>query len=274
MLKNTQLELIDSEEVCAPHQVESGMTGMDLKTGSILKSMNKGNTQIARTCRLYDLGTISYEDAFQIQQRLIDIVSRGLFDILLLLEHPPCLTIGRFRGEEDIIAAPETITSEGISIFQTNRGGGITYHGPGQLVGYPILNLMKNKLGVSRYIWKLEEVVLKTLLSLGIHGGRVSGHPGVWVGEEKVCSIGLRITQGIAMHGFALNVNPNLHHFEFIHPCGITDKKITSISRLMGYEVTVDDIKENLLKAFSQVFHFRFETGDEREEIVVRGFQR
>ena len=261
MLENSQLKLIDSEEVCAPHQAESGMIGMDLKTGSILKSMNKDNTQPARTCLIYDLGTVGYEDAFQVQQRLIDIVSQGLFDVLLLLEHHPCLTIGRFRGEEDIIAAPETITSEGISIFHTNRGGGVTYHGPGQLVGYPILNLMKNKLGVSRYIWKLEEVVLKTLLNLGIHGGRVSGHPGVWVGEEKVCSIGLRIIQGIAMHGFALNVNPNLHHFKFIHPCGLTDKKITSVSRLMGYEVIVDDIKESLLKAFSQVFHFRFKTG-------------
>lgn len=261
MLKNSQLELIDSEEVCALHQVESGTISMDLKTGNTLKSMNNDNTQIARICLIYDLGTVGYEDALQVQQRLIDIVSQGLFDVLLLLEHPPCLTIGRFRGEEDIIAAPETLTSEGISIFHTNRGGSVTYHGPGQLVGYPILNLMKNKLGVSRYIWKLEEVVLKTLLNLGIHGGRVSGHPGVWVGEEKVCSIGLRIIQGIAMHGFALNVNPNLHHFKFIHPCGLTDKKITSVSRLMGYEVIVDDIKESLLKAFSQVFHFRFKTG-------------
>jgi lipoate-protein ligase B len=239
------------------------MICMDLKIGSILKSINKDDIQIARTCLIYDLGTISYEDALQVQKRLIDIVSQGLFDVLLLLEHPPCLTIGRFRGEEDIIAAPETLTGEGISIFHTNRGGGVTYHGPGQLVGYPILNLMKNKLGVSRYIWKLEEVVLKTLLSSGIHGGRVSGHPGVWVGEEKLCSIGLRIVQGITMHGFALNVNPNLHHFEFIHPCGLTDKKITSISRLMGYEVTVDDIKESLLKAFSQVFHFSFKIGVE-----------
>jgi lipoate-protein ligase B len=247
------------------------MTGKALKNGSILTSINKDDTQPKRTCLIYKLGTVGYENALQVQRGLIEVVSESPFDVLLLLEHPPCLTIGRFRGEKDIMATPEILANEGISIFRTDRGGGVTYHGPGQLVGYPILNLLKNKLTVSKYIWKLEEVVLITLLNLGIRGYRISGHPGVWVGEEKICSIGLRIIRGIAMHGFALNVNPNLHYFEFIHPCGITDKKITSISKLLGYEVAVDDIVDSLLKAFSMVFHFLCEIGNRIEEIFVKG---
>jgi lipoyl(octanoyl) transferase len=236
--------------------------------------MNRDRIQSRRLCLTYELGIIEYSHVMQIQQRLVNTVIHRNFDVLLLLEHPPCLTIGRFRGEEDIIASPEILAREGISIFHTDRGGGVTYHGPGQLVGYPILNLRKNKLGIRQYIWKLEEVIIKTLADLDIYGGRLPKHPGVWVGKEKVCSIGLRIIQGVAMHGFALNVNPNLSHFEFIHSCGITDKKITSVSRLMGYEVKVEEIKESLLQAFSQVFHFDFEIGDEREEIIGRGTRR
>jgi lipoate-protein ligase B len=256
---------------CTLSQEESEMIGKDLKNGSILTPVNKGDTLPKRTCLVYKLETVGYENALQIQRELIDVVYQSPFDVLLLLEHTPCLTVGRFRGEKDIMATPEILANEGISVFRTDRGGGVTYHGPGQLIVYPILNLVKNKLSVSKYIWKLEEVVLTTLLNLGIHGCRISGHPGVWVGEEKVCSIGLRIIKGIAMHGFALNVNLNLHYFEFIHPCGITDKKITSISRLLGYEVAVNDIVDSLLEAFSIVFHFYYEIGNGIEEILVKG---
>jgi lipoate-protein ligase B len=271
VLKNSSIQSIDFAEDCTLHQEESEMIGKDLKDGNILTPVNKGGTLPKRTCLVYKLGTVEYENALQIQRGLIDVVSKSHFDVLLLLEHPPCFTIGRFRGEKDVVATPEVLANEGISIFRTDRGGGVTYHGPGQLIGYPILNLMRNKLTVSRYIWKLEEVVLTTLLNLGIHGCRISGYPGVWVGEEKVCSIGLRIIKGIAMHGFALNVNPDLHSFELIHPCGITGKRITSISRLLGYEVAVNDIVDSLLKAFSIVFHFRYEISNGIEEIFVKG---
>jgi lipoate-protein ligase B len=271
VLKSSSIQSIDFAEESTLHWEESEMIGKDLQNRSILTSMNKGDTLPKRTCLVYKLETVGYENALQVQRGLMDVVSQSPFDVLLLLEHPPCLTIGRFRGEKDIMATPEILANEGISIFRTDRGGGVTYHGPGQLVVYPILNLLKNKLTVSNYIWKLEEVVITTLLNLGIHGCRMSGHPGVWVGEEKICSIGLRIIRGIAMHGFALNVNPDLHYFEFIHPCGITDKKITSISRVLGYEVAVDGIVDSLLEAFSMVFHFRYEIGNGIEEILVRG---
>lgn len=230
--------------------------------------MNREEAPLARRCLAYDLGTVGYEDALQIQQSLVDMVSQGLFDVLLLLQHPSCLTIGRFKGSEDIIAPQDILAREGISIFHTDRGGGITYHGPGQLVGYPILNLKENKLGIPQYIWKLEEVILKALSDLGIYGRRLPKYPGVWVGEEKVCSIGLRVIQGVAMHGFALNVNPSLYHFEFIHPCGIVGKKMTSISKLLGYEVKDEAIKESLLRALCQVFGFRLEVGDKQKLLV------
>ena len=161
--------------------------------------------------------TTPYELALKQQQRLAQARAEGdIPDVVLLLQHPPVFTIGRFRGGEDIIVPPD-----GIAIFHTNRGGGITYHGPGQLVGYPILNLKENGLGVREYIWKLEEVIINLLLSLGIRGHRVAKYPGgVWVGNQKVCSIGIHVSRYITTHGFALNVNPDLRYFEYIKPCG------------------------------------------------------
>lgn len=223
----------------------------------------------AKLCLAYDLGTIGYQEALQIQRRLVQIVSQGLFDVLLVLQHPPCLTIGRFRGSEDIVVPLQMLAKEGIAVFHTDRGGGITYHGPGQLLGYPILNLRKNKLSIRQYIWKLEDVILNTLSDLGIYGRRIPKYPGVWVGGEKIGSIGLRIIQHVAMHGFAINVNPNLQRFEFIRPCGITDKKMTSISKLLGYEVKVKDIKESLLRAFFQAFGFKLNMEGETEQGLV-----
>jgi len=218
----------------------------------------------ARLCFSYNLGTIRYQYALQIQRRLVEIVSQGVFDVLLLLQHPPVFTIGRFRGEEDIIVPPETLTQERIAVFHTNRGGGITYHGPGQLVGYPILNLKEKGLGVREYIWKLEAVIIKLLLDLGIQGHRVANYPGVWVGEEKVCSIGIHVSHYITMHGFALNVNTNLRHFEYINPCGINSRVMTSVSKLLGYPVEVETIIEALLDSFSVTFGLGLELGDNK----------
>lgn len=192
----------------------------------------------------------------------MDIVVHHAFNALLLVQHHACLTIGRFRGSEDIIANEVVLAREGISIFYTNRGGGLTYHGPGQLVVYPILSLKQNGIGIRHYIWKLEEVVIKMLANWDISGQRIRKYPGVWISDEKICSIGLRVTQGVTMHGFSINVCPNLQHFELIRPCGIIDKKMTSMCKLLGYEVKVEDIKESLLWAFSKVFGFRLEAED------------
>ena len=208
------------------------------------------------------LGIIPYELALKLQQTLVPARAEGRIpDALLLLQHPPALTTGQFRGEEDIIVSAETLTQEGIAVFHSNRGGGITYHGPGQLVGYPILNLKENGLGVRQYIWKLEAVIIKSLLALGIQSHRVTGYPGVWAGGEKVCSLGIRVSRHITMHGFALNVNTDLRPFEYIKPCGIEGVVMTSISKLLGYPVEVETVIGSLLHSFSETFGLKYERG-------------
>jgi lipoate-protein ligase B len=175
-------------------------------------------------------------------------------DIILLLQHPSAFTTGRFKGREDIIVPPETLAREGISVFHTNRGGGITYHGPGQLVGYPIIDLKENGLGVREYIWKLEAAIIKLLLSLDIEGYRLVGYPGVWANEKKVCSMGIHVSHYITTHGFALNVTNDLRYFEYVRPCGLQGQVMTSISELLGHRVEMEAIIEKLLPAFSETF--------------------
>lgn len=220
---------------------------------------------ISNTRKIYVadyLGVVPYEIAFGLQHRLVQARSEGnIPDILLLLQHTPVFTIGRFRGEADIIA--EAVTQRGINVFNTNRGGGITYHGPGQLVGYPIINLKELGIGVREYIWKLEEVIIKSLLSLGIYGHRLVEHPGgVWVGDKKVCSVGIHVSRHITMHGFALNICNDLRYFEYIRPCGLSSKVMTSLSELRGCPVEIEAIIENLLHAFSETFGLKCERGD------------
>jgi len=212
------------------------------------------------------LGVVPYEVALKRQQTLVQARAEGKIpDVVLLLQHPPVFTTGRFRGEGEIIVSAETLAQEGIAVFSSNRGGSITYHGPGQLVGYPILNLKENSLGVLEYIRKLEEVVIKLLFTLGIEGHRVAKYPGgVWVGEEKICSVGIHVSRYITMHGFALNVNTNLRHFEYINPCGIEDAVMTSISKLLGYPVEVEAIIPSWLDAFSETFGLKCERGLEK----------
>ena len=212
----------------------------------VIISMNK------KMCVATYLGIMPYGCALKLQQRLLQSRAEGSIpDVLLLLQHPAVLTIGRFRGQEDIIVPLERLAQEGIEVFHTNRGGGITYHGPGQLVGYPILNLRENHLGVREYIWKLEEVIIKLLLALGIQGYRVTRYPGgVWVGEKKVCSVGIRVNHYITMHGFTVNVSNDLRYFEYIRPCGLRGEVMTSLLELMGRPVEVETIAGNLVEAW------------------------
>jgi len=227
--------------------------------------MVRGHLQSKKVYIARYLGITAYEIALKLQQRLVRARDEGMIsDVLLLVQHSPVFTIGRFRGEEDIIAPPEILAQEGIAIFHTNRGGGITYHGPGQLVGYPILNLKQSNLGVREYIWKLETVIIKLLLTLGIQGHRVVKYPGVWIGKEEVCSIGIHVSHYITMHGFALNVNTNLRHFEYINPCGIKSKVMTSISKLLGSPVEPETIIGALLDSFSATFGLECEQGDNK----------
>jgi lipoate-protein ligase B len=208
-----------------------------------------------KACIAPYLGTVPYELALKLQQRLMQARAEGrIGDVLLLLQHPSVFTIGRFRGGEDIIVPPETLAREGVAVFHTNRGGGITYHSPGQLVGYPIVNLKENGLDVREYIWKLEAAIIKLLLALGIEGYRLAGYPGVWASEKKVCSIGIHVSHYITTHGFALNVSNDLRCFNYIRPCGLPGEVMTSVSELLGHRIGMKTIIGELLPSFSETF--------------------
>ena len=155
-------------------------------------------------------------------------------DLLLLVEHPPTFTIGRGGGAAHLLASPAELAALGARVHEVDRGGDITYHGPGQLVGYPILDLLGRGRDVHRYLRLLEEALIRALADLGVAAGRLPPHTGVWVGDEKVAAIGVKISRGVTLHGFALNVAPDLRHFEAIVPCGIRDKGVTSLERLLG----------------------------------------
>ena len=220
------------------------------------------------TCLVYDLGVKDYLEALELQKRLAAARVVGeINDVLLLLEHPSVFTIGR-SGEVGNILAPEAIRQSS-PVFYTNRGGDITYHGPGQLVAYPIFSLKKNGLSAHQYVWNLEETVVEALACLGINGHRVTGYPGVWVGEEKICSLGLRITQGVSQHGFALNVNTDLKYFACIVPCGIADKGVTSVSKVIGRRVEMRRVKECVISSFSRVFGVSLEKSSSIDTCLV-----
>jgi lipoate-protein ligase B len=184
-------------------------------------------------------------------------------DVLLLLQHPAVFTIGRFRGQEDIVIDRETMAREGIEVIPTSRGGSITYHGPGQLVGYPIINLKESGIGIREYIWKLEEAVIRLLSMLGIRGHRTQDYPGsVWMGRKKICSIGIKVNRHITMHGLALNVYNDLRYFKFINPCGMKDKEMTSIAELNGYPVSMGPVVRYLAQCFAAEFGMELKPGD------------
>ena len=208
-------------------------------------------------------GLIEYRQAHHLQTALVRRRIDGeIGDTLLLLEHPPTITIGRFGRLENIVASREQLEVEGISLVFSDRGGDVTYHGPGQLVGYPIIDLRQHGKDVHRYIHDLEEVLIRVLGSFGISASRDLSHPGVWVESEEVAAIGLKIKRWVSMHGFALNVRPNLEHFSLINPCGFADRRATSISRLLGHGVPMEVVIERLLSSFSEVFDIRLERSD------------
>lgn len=218
---------------------------------------------MTKVCLVYDLGLVDYREGLLLQEKLLNSRKSGaIADVLLLLQHPSVFTIGRSGIVENIVVPKETLVKENIPVFHTNRGGDVTYHGPGQLVSYPILNLREDGLTAHQYVWNLEEVVIRTLADFGIGGQRVLGQRGVWVGEEKVCALGLRVRGEVSMHGFALNVNTNLKYFTYIIPCGIAGVSITSVSKLLGHEVEIDEIQKSLLRHFSQVFRLTLEYGE------------
>ena len=217
----------------------------------------RAETQISsgKECLASYLGVIPYDLALKLQQSLLSArAEANISDVLLLLQHPPTLTAGRFRGDQDIIVPRELLTRDGIDVFHTNRGGSVTYHGPGQLIGYPVLNLKEKGLGIRQYIWSVEEVVIMLLDNIGIQGHRVVDHRGVWVGDKKICSIGVNVSRHISTHGFALNVSNDLRYFQYIRPCGLAGEVMTSVSELSGRPVEVETVVSNTIHCFSEVF--------------------
>jgi lipoyl(octanoyl) transferase len=177
-------------------------------------------------------------------------------DVLLLLQHPHVLTLG-VRGDGGrlhILAPPDLLASRGVDVFETGRGGDVTYHGPGQLVGYPIINLKPDRCDVHRYVRDLEEVLIRTAADYGIGARRIDGLTGAWVGDEKLAAIGVRIARWVTSHGFALNVTTDLEHFKLIVPCGIADRGVTSLERLLGHAVDIDEVAGRLVEHFASVF--------------------
>jgi lipoyl(octanoyl) transferase len=207
------------------------------------------------------LGVVDYAAALELQQELVEARRSGTIpDTLLLLEHPPVITLGvKTRGKPtNVVASPDELARQGVEVFETGRGGDVTYHGPGQLVGYPILDLSPHRRDVHRYVRDLEEALIGAVGAFGIEAHRVSGLTGIWSGsagqEEKLAAIGVRISRWITSHGFALNVAPDLRHFQLIVPCGIADRGVTSMEQLLGRPVPMTDVEDAVAGAMAEVF--------------------
>ena len=200
-----------------------------------------------------------YAEALVLQRSLVEDRRAGrIDDRLLLVEHPHVLTLG-VRGDggrSHILVTPEALASRGVEVHETGRGGDITYHGPGQIVGYPIIDLKPDRCDVHRYVRDLEEVLIRTAAGYGLVGERVEGLTGVWVGREKLAAIGVRIARWITSHGFAFNVGTDLEYFDLIVPCGIADRGVTSLERLLGRTVDRQEVEEQIVANFSQVFGY------------------
>jgi lipoyl(octanoyl) transferase len=213
------------------------------------------------TITVYRLGRVEYGDGLTLMQRFAEARRQELIgDSLLLLEHPPVLTLGRGAKRENILASDERLTAAGVELFETNRGGDVTYHGPGQVVGYPIFLLPKARQDVRRYVRDVERCIIETLAEYGLQAGSIPKWPGVWLGEEgasdarKIAAIGVHISRWLTTHGFALNVNTHLPHFELIVPCGIREASVTSMQRELRHPVPMPEVEEALARHFCAVF--------------------
>ena len=203
------------------------------------------------------LGLIDYQAALDLQKDLVAQRKQGLIpDQLLLLEHPHVITLGarNHNASSNVLETPEALARKGVTVFETGRGGDVTYHGPGQLVGYPIVELQGDRRDVHRYVRDLEEVLIQAVSDFGITAARIPGLTGIWCGDEKLAAIGVRISRWVTSHGFALNVSTDLAHFGLIVPCGIADKGVTSMERLLGRPVPMAEVAEAVARRFASVF--------------------
>jgi lipoate-protein ligase B len=213
----------------------------------------------SNTCRATWLGTVDYLEARELQLALLEKVHAGAEpNTMLLLEHPHVYTKGRLSKQTDVLLPEEELAKNGIPVYETDRGGQVTYHGPGQLVVYPIINLREWG-GPVKYVRALEQVVIATLAEMGITANCESGNTGVWTDHGKIAAIGVKISRGIAFHGLALNVNTNLSLYENIIPCGIADRSVTSMAAILGEPVDLELVRYGMVYQFGHEFGFRIE---------------
>jgi len=222
--------------------------------------MTPGVLSALRQLEVRRMGLVGYQEALELQRELVEERrANRIPDLLLLLQHPPVITLG-VRSETaraNVVATSERLAELGIEVHETGRGGDVTYHGPGQIVGYPILDLRPDRCDVHKYVRDLEEVMIRTCADYGIAAGRIAGLTGTWVGAEKIGAIGIRISRWITSHGFAFNVRTDLDHFKLIVPCGISDRGVTSLERLTGRTIALDAVEDALVRRFSEVFERR-----------------
>jgi lipoyl(octanoyl) transferase len=212
-----------------------------------------------RPLQVRRFAVLPYDESLALQRELVAHRQAGrIADTLLLVEHPPVLTVG-VRGDggrSHILVSEEALAARGMQVYETGRGGDVTYHGPGQIVGYPIVDLKPDRCDVHRYVRDLEDVLIRVAADVGIEAGRVTGLTGVWAGREKLAAIGVRISRWVTSHGFALNVTTDLRDFELIVPCGIADRGVTSLAHL-GVTATRAQVEDRIVSRFCEVFERR-----------------
>jgi len=208
-----------------------------------------------RVCRYRYLGLTNYADAHALQEEIHERRKNDdIPDTLLLLEHRHVITLGRAANRANVLVDDTRRKELAVELFETGRGGDVTYHGPGQLVGYPIIKLAPERADVRRYVRDLEEVLIRTAGDFGIAAGRIDGLTGVWVGDIKLVAIGVRIARWVSMHGFAFNVNTNLDYFNLIVPCGISNRGVTSLEKLLGAPLEMESVVNSVTRHFGEVF--------------------
>ncbi len=205
-----------------------------------------------------DAGIIDYQEAWDLQKKLLELrYQNKIADILLLLEHPNTYTLGKVADKNNLLSDQDFLKENKITVYEIDRGGDITFHGPGQIVGYPIINLLNWKRDTHEYLRGLEEVIIRTCDEFGLKSQRNPKYTGVWIDDRKIAAIGIKISRWITMHGFAFNINTDLSLFNGIIPCGIKEKSVTSLSKELNVEVEIKIVKEKLLNNFKQFFEYQ-----------------
>lgn len=221
-----------------------------------------------RPAQLYDLGIVPYADALELQRKLhAQRVAGAIPDTLLLLEHPPVITLGKAFHPEHLRYAREFYAQQGIELHPTDRGGDVTCHDPGQLVGYPIFDVSLHGRDLHKFLRDIEQAIIDALREFSVEAHREAGYTGVWIGDAKIAAIGVKVTKWVSMHGFALNVNNDLRLFQTIVPCGITDRPVTSLQQALGRAVPMERVKNAVARAFEQVFRITFRYTSQNTEV-------